>query len=78
MNKVIDISELALILKKSPSTIRSDMVRAPARLPPSFTMPGSRKRLWLLETVEAYVMANAAKAGALPPPSASKATDGKG
>ena len=52
---VIGISELGILLKKTPVSIRADRCRAPHRLPPSCTPPGSRQPLWLLDDVLAWL-----------------------
>jgi len=65
-SKTISIEQLAGILHRSVATLRSDMVRNPASLPPSFKCPGSRRPLWLAATVSAFVEDLARKAGAHP------------
>ena len=45
----IDIDEIARILKRSRSTILSDLCRNPDRLPPSIKL--GKTRVWLLSTV---------------------------
>jgi hypothetical protein len=62
----ISIADLSQILKKSVSTLRADMVRAPQSLPPWFKLPGSRRPLWLASTVEDFLITNARAANALP------------
>ena len=64
--EVYTINDLSSVMKKSPKTISSDMVRAPETLPPHFKMPNSRKPLWLKETVDNFIRVQAARAGALP------------
>lgn len=63
---VLDITDLSAILKKSVATIRSDMVRKPEAIPPSFKFPGCKKSLWLKPTVVEFVRRHAEGAGALP------------
>lgn len=48
---VIGVFELAELLKKSPAAIFADRSRAPHRLPPDCTPPGTQKPLWLLSDV---------------------------
>ena len=55
MPPVLGISELSLLLKKSPAVILADRCRAPHRLPPSCEPPGTRQPLWLLEDVLAWL-----------------------
>ena len=51
MPPVLGISELSILLKKSPAVILADRCRAPHRVPPSCEPPGTRQPLWLLEDV---------------------------
>lgn len=48
--------ELANILHKSEASIRSDVHRAPERLPPRVQMPNSNKLLWRRTTVHAWLI----------------------
>lgn len=40
------VEQLSRFIHKSPSSIRSDLTRNPSSLPPSFVIPGSRRRLF--------------------------------
>lgn len=71
--EVLTKADLAKLLNRSPATISSDMVRRPKCLPPHFKLPGSSRPLWYKPTVDAFLMALASEAGALPP----NATKGK-
>lgn len=53
--EIIGIRELAVILHKSEASISADVTRAPHRLPPRIVIPGSRKVLWRLSTVEQWL-----------------------
>jgi hypothetical protein len=67
---LITADELGEILRKSPSTILSDLRRAPHRVPPPCTPPGTRRPLWRPEDVEAWLPrppASGSLAGLLPP-----------
>lgn len=44
--EILNIEQLAKVLHKSPKSIRSDRVRNPTALPPSFTLPNSRRILF--------------------------------
>jgi hypothetical protein len=44
--KVYTIEMLSQLIHKTPASIRSDRVRNPNSLPPSFTLPGSRRVLF--------------------------------
>lgn len=63
-DEVLDISQVALRLKKAKSTVASEMTRHPGNLPSWFKLPGSRRPLWLASTVNAFLLAAAARAGA--------------
>ncbi len=52
---VIGVSELSLLLGKTPMAILADRCRAPHRVPPSCEPPGSRQPLWILEDVIAWL-----------------------
>lgn len=52
---VLGLSELSLLLRKSPGAIIADRSRAPHRLPPACTPPGSKQPLWLLDEVLAWL-----------------------
>lgn len=49
-------AQLAVILHKSEATVRSDVHRAPERLPPRVIMPNSHKLLWLRSSVESWLL----------------------
>ncbi|MBO1249439.1 DNA-binding protein [Comamonas denitrificans] len=48
---VLGVTELSVLLHKSPGVILADRVRAPHRLPPCCTPPGTRQPLWILQDV---------------------------
>lgn len=48
---VLDDDALGLLIKKTPAAIARDRVRAPWRVPPACTPPGTKKPLWILEDV---------------------------
>ena len=60
------LAELAMILGKTPNTIRRDMCRNPERLPPWFKAPGSKTPLWWSETVDTFLKLHAGAHEALP------------
>lgn len=45
--KTLGPDELAVLLRRTPKTIRSDANRRPHTLPPRLKIPGSRTLLWL-------------------------------
>lgn len=48
---VVGVEELASLLRKSVVTILNDRSRAPERLPPECTPPGTKAPIWLLSDV---------------------------
>lgn len=48
---IIGVSELSVLLRKSPASLLADRCRAPHLLPPDCTPPGSKQPLWLLQDV---------------------------
>ena len=64
---VLGLSELGLLLQKSPAAIIADRCRAPHRLPPSCEPPGSRQPLWLLDEVLAWLRQYQAAPAPTPP-----------
>lgn len=56
---IIGIEELAQLLGKSPATIMADRVRAPERVPPSYTPPGGKAPRWLVSDVIAWLRSGA-------------------
>jgi hypothetical protein len=53
--KLLTIEQLAELLHRTPSSIRTDRNRNPERLPPSFNLPGSRKVLYKADIVENWL-----------------------
>jgi hypothetical protein len=51
--RLFTVDEVALILRKSPSSLKSDMTRNPECVPPMVKIPGSKKHL-----CRAYDLAN--------------------
>lgn len=49
--ETLGTAELATLLQKSEKTIKKDVTVAPWRLPPRVRIPGSRRVMWLRETV---------------------------
>lgn len=45
--KLLDIDDLAKLLRKTKRTVEVDVTRRPESLPPRFRIPGTRKVLWL-------------------------------
>lgn len=49
--ETLGTAELAALLHKSEKTIKKDVTVAPWTLPPRVRIPGSRRVMWLRETV---------------------------
>jgi hypothetical protein len=66
--RTLNIEELAAVLKKSPATIKSDMNRRPASLPPPIgKLPHSQTLLWLVEDVLKWMRESASPPAYLDP-----------
>lgn len=52
---VLTVEQLAKLVHKSPSSIRSDASRNPSSLPPICRLPGCKRLLWRLEDVHAWM-----------------------
>lgn len=55
MTPLIDILELARVLKRRPQTIRRDMRRNPDAVPPQLVLPGTRLLRWRETDVAAWI-----------------------
>lgn len=53
--EVLNALDLAQLLNKTPRSIFTDRCRAPHRLPPACTPPGTKSPLWILEDVLAWL-----------------------
>ena len=53
--RLLDVQDLAKILGRAVSSIRSDSSRCPHSLPPLVRIPGARRLLWRREDVEAWL-----------------------
>ncbi|WP_374556055.1 hypothetical protein [Aquitalea pelogenes] len=60
---MLDIHELAAILKRSPETIRKDLSRNSQAVPPCVIMPGTRLLHWRVEDVNARLGQHASVEG---------------
>lgn len=52
---LIDINELAVILHRSPETIRKDISRNPAAVPPRVVLPGTRLLRWHPASIDSWL-----------------------
>lgn len=53
--QVLTIEQLSTVIHKSVASIRSDRVRNPKSLPPSFTLPGCRRVLFRSADVDSWI-----------------------
>ena len=49
--ETLGTAEMAVLLRKTEKTIKKDVTVAPWTLPPRVRIPGSRRVMWLRETV---------------------------
>jgi len=55
MSKLLDLQELARLLRRSPETIKRDLRRNPSAVPPRLTLPGTRLLRWRAVDVERWL-----------------------
>ena len=67
MPKAITQSKAAEILGMPYSTFKTRKSRHPDEVPPTFKLPGVREPMTFEETVQEFILAQAAKAGVIPP-----------
>lgn len=60
MDQLLTTDDLARILRKSVSSIRHDLSRNPRGLPPGVDIPGTLRRLWRPQDVEAWLASHVA------------------
>lgn len=66
--ELLDVSQLAQILHKSPASIRSDASRNPAALPPICRLPGNKRLLFRSADVHAWIAGHVSACGIPPIP----------
>jgi hypothetical protein len=54
-DQILTVEQLAILIHKSPASIRSDASRKPEVLPPICRLPGNKRLLWRSEDVFAWV-----------------------
>lgn len=52
---VLNTAQLAALLDRAPSTVLGDVSRAPHKLPPWCTLPGTQRKVWLTATVLSWL-----------------------
>jgi len=55
MIELLDVAQIAALLRKTVPSVRSDVSRNPSSLPPICRLPGSRRLLWRAEDVNAWL-----------------------
>jgi predicted DNA-binding transcriptional regulator AlpA len=60
---LLNLEELARLLGRSPETIRKDIQRNPAGVPPHLRIPGNRLLRWRPADVEGWLAAHVQRAG---------------
>lgn len=55
MSKLLDLQELARLLRRSPETIKRDLRRNPSAVPPRLTLPRTRLLRWRAVDVERWL-----------------------
>lgn len=53
--ETMTIQDLAKMLHRAPSTVATEVTKAPHKLPPRLRLPGSRRVLFLKSDVEAWL-----------------------
>lgn len=52
---LMTIQDVAQLLRRAPTTVATEVTKAPHKLPPRLRLPGSRKVLFLKTDVEAWL-----------------------
>ncbi|MCL2524876.1 MAG: DNA-binding protein [Betaproteobacteria bacterium] len=55
MKALLTVEQLSAYIHKSVASIRSDVTRNPASLPPICRLPGTKRLLWRIEDVECWI-----------------------
>lgn len=58
MNRLLNVDELAAILRKAATSVRSDAHRNPSSLPPRCKLPKTKRLLWRENDVEKWLSEN--------------------
>lgn len=56
MKALLTVEELSTYIHKSVASVRSDATRNPSSLPPICRLPGTKRLLWRVEDVEAWIV----------------------
>jgi hypothetical protein len=55
MESLLDLQDLSRVLKRSPDTIKRDLRRNPAAVPPRLNLPGTKLLRWRTVDVDAWL-----------------------
>ena len=55
VQRLLDLAELAEVLGRSPETIKKDLKRNPAAVPPRLQLPGTQLLRWRARDVDAWL-----------------------
>lgn len=55
LEPLLSVDDLAILLNRSPKSVKQDASRKPLSLPPRVVMPGCRKLAWRPSTVRAWL-----------------------
>lgn len=58
LSELLTVDDLSRVLRKAASSIRSDISRNRAALPPLCRLPGTNRTLWRRKDVEAWIAAH--------------------
>lgn len=61
MSELLDLEELAKLLRRSPETIKRDLRRNPEAVPPRLVLPGTRLLRWRAIDVKEWLEAHVAR-----------------
>ena len=63
VQKLLDLDELAQMLRRSPETIKKDLKRNPEAVPPRLMLPHTRLLRWRASDVDAWLEQHVQTAG---------------
>lgn len=63
MKPLLDLNDLAAVLRRSPDTIKRNLRTNPDAVPPRLVLPGSKMLRWRQEDVETWLQANVESGG---------------
>ncbi|WP_442596669.1 hypothetical protein ACSBPU_06860 [Parapusillimonas sp. JC17] len=63
MKPLLDLNDLAALLRRSPHTIKRNLRTNPDAVPPRLQLPGTKLLRWRQEDVQAWLAANVQSGG---------------